>query len=710
MVDDDELNRDALSQRLQERGYEVSEASSGFGALELVERHQFDLVLLDVVMPSMSGYEVLQRIRIERSAGELPVIMVTGRDGSVDIVEALALGANDYVVKPIDLAIMLARIETQLQRRRVEAQIREREDHYAAAMAGATDGIWDWTLATNQLYCSEPWRVRFGLGADGAAPTVDEWFGHVHEDDRARMRGEIDSHIAGLSAHLQVEYRWRDRSDRYRWVSTRGLAVRDSAGRAVRLAGSFADITEGKEVDPLTSASSRVLFMDRLVQFVEMARRRRDFSYAVLLLGFHGLKLVNETHGRLMGDRLLVAAARRLERQTRKSGPFDRSSPSSDARYTVARLDGDEFAILLPGVRDADEAARVARDICNGFAAPIVLDGHEMYVTANVGILAAAARYTSPEEVLRDASVALSLAKARGRSQHEVFEPGMRNQRLVRQRVESSLRPALDRGEFRLHYQPIVRLDRETLVGFEALLRWQHPERGLVQPDEFVPLAEEADLIVGIGRWVVHEACRQLAAWRDAGLGTDRTCVSINLSIQEFQQPDLVNYIGRALREFRLDGHRIEVEITESTAMACPDLVAARLSQLRALGVSVCLDDFGAGHSSLAYLHQLPVNKVKIDRSFVARLFAAGDRDSRPIVRAVLAMARDMGIEVVAEGVEEIGQFDLLCGLSCQFGQGYLFARPADAGAATSLLRDGLGDADWRVGQQSLLPGPGSLN
>jgi predicted signal transduction protein with EAL and GGDEF domain len=390
-------------------------------------------------------------------------------------------------------------------------------------------------------------------------------------------------------------------------VLTRGLAVRDAAGRATRLAGSFTDITEGKEADSLTSLSSRVLFMDRLVHYIETARRRRNFSYAVLLLELHGLKVVNDTHGRPIGDRLLVAVAGRLDHRARmnwSSGRTGADRALPDARPTVARIDGDEFAILLPGVRSVGEATRVAEGIHDGFTQPVVLEGHEVYVTANVGILASAANYAAPEDVLRDAGMALSMAKAHGRSRHEVFEPEMRDRILVRQKVESSLHPALERREFRLHYQPIVRLDRETLVGFEALLRWQHPERGLLQPDEFVPLAEEADLIVGIGRWVLREACRQLVVWRDAGLGIGHLCIGINLSSKEFQQSDLVGYIGEVLREFRLDGRRIEVEITESTAMARPELVVARLSQLRALGVSVCLDDFGAGHSSLAYLHR----------------------------------------------------------------------------------------------------------
>ena len=540
-----------LARRLEQHGYATRQASSGVEALELIDQHPFDVVLLDVGMPSMNGYQVLQRIRVERPAGVLPVIMVTGRCQSDDVVEALALGANDYVIKPIDLQVTLARIDTQVQRRRDESLAREREARYAAAIAGAADGIWDWTLATNEFFVSADWKARFGLGHGESAPTAESWFGRLLEDDRARVRGEVDAHIAGFSRQLRVEYRMRDASNAYRWVLTRGLAVRDGAGRALRLAGSFTDITESKESDTLAS---------------------------------------------------------------------------------------------------------------------------------------------------------LPTARARGTSHGGIPQGDTKDRTLVRQ-LEVELRPALERGEFRLHYQPILRLDRESIVGFEALLRWAHPARGLLQPEEFVSLADDSDLLVPVGRWVLGEVCRQLATWRSEGLAVGGLRMSVNLSAKEFQQADMVGFVAGLLAEYGINGRQLEIEITEQTAMSNEALSVARLSQLRASGVSVCLDDFGAGHSSLAYLHRFPVDRLKIDRSFVARLCDVGDAAGRPIVRAVLAMARDMGIEVVAEGVEGIEQFDLLCGLSCQLGQGHLFSKPVDADTATGILRSGLRWADWQMGQRSFLRG-----
>jgi diguanylate cyclase (GGDEF)-like protein/PAS domain S-box-containing protein len=699
VVDDDEEDRESLARSLTERGYAVRQASSGTEALSLIGQDEFDVVLLDVEMPSMNGYEVLQRIRLDRSPGVLPVIMVTGRDGSADVAEALALGANDFIAKPVNFQITLARMDTQVQRKRVESQVREREARYAAAVAGATDAIWDWTLPTNEFYASEGWSERFGWDLRHAAcPTAEVWLGQIHEDDRARVRREVDAHIAGMSRHIQVEYRLRDVTGGYRWVLSRGLAVRDAQGRALRLAGSFADITEHKESDTLTSLSSRVHLTERMTQCIESARRRA-LPFAVILMEVHGLRAVNDTRGRAAGDRLLVAIARRLEDEVR---PWRAGGPAG-LRHTLARLDGDEFAILLADAREPGDVGHVAHEIRRVLAEPFQLDQADVYVSVSMGIVASATGYQTADEVMRDAGTALAKAKAHGKWHHEIFERDMRHRMLARQQIELELRPALERGEFRLHYQPILRLDRESIVGFEALLRWAHPERGLLQPDEFVSLAEEADLIVPVGRWVLREACRQLAAWQARGLRADHLRVGVNLSAREFQRSDLVECVSDLLHEYRVQGGQLEVEITERAAMSDEALSIKRVSQLRSAGVSVCLDDFGAGHSSLAYLHRFPVDRLKIDRSFITRLFDAGEGDSRPIVRAVLAMARDMGIDVVAEGVEGVEQFDLLCGLSCQMGQGFLFSRPVDADAATDILCNGLQWATWQMGQRSLL-------
>ncbi len=696
VVDDDEFNRDMLSRRLELHGFQTTLASSGPEALDRIRTTPFDAVLLDVQMPGMSGYDVLREVRAHHSSGALPVIMVTAKDRSEDVVEALALGANDFISKPVDLPVALARIKTQLLRKQAEDKLRESEERYAIAMAGANDGLWDWKLATNEIYYSPRWKALFGHEDGDISTSPDEWFGRVHGGDLDRLRADVDAHISGRTPHLEIEFRMRHASGAYRWVLTRGLAVRDAAGQAVRVAGSFTDITEGKVADVLTSLPNRVLFLDRLVRCIEYAQRRNDFSYAVLFIDLDGFKVVNDSLGHAVGDRLLVEVARRLEQSVRHSDSVGRAGKSlnpDSAEHTVARLGGDEFTVLLPDVRDVADSTRVAQRVLETLRKPFVLDGREVYVTASIGVVVSATGYVAAEDVLRDADTALYRAKALGKSRFELFDEVMRDRAIARLQMETDLRRAIERQEFRLYYQPLVRLDGNALVGFEALLRWQHPDLGLLLPEAFIPLAEETGLIVPLGRWVLREACRQLAAWRDHGCAVDDFWIGVNLSSREFQQADLVEYVRTALSDYSLEGRQLEIEITESTAMENADAVVGRLVQLKASGVSLSIDDFGTGYSSLGYLHRFPIDRLKIDRSFVARMLECGDEDGTPIVRAILALAQHIGIDVVAEGIEHRSQQEMLRALKCHLGQGYLFSRPADAVAALHMLQTGTGYA-----------------
>ncbi len=690
-----------LSRRLALHGYATTAAATGAEAMTYIRQTSFDVILLDVQMPGLSGYDVLREIRREWSSGVLPVIMVTAKDRSEDIVQALALGANDFVGKPIDLPVALARIRTQVLRKQAEDQLRESEERYALAMAGANDGLWDWKLTTDAIYYSPRWAALIGYEPSELTATPDEWFSRVHDGDLPRLRERLDAHIAGHSTHLEVEYRMRHRTGAYRWVLTRGQAVRDGAGRAVRLAGSFTDITQGKVADALTALPNRVLFTDRLLWCLEYARRHADFSYGVLFVDLDGFKFINDSLGHLAGDELLVAVARRLEHSIRTTDSLGRHPAgvvgASPLQRTVARLGGDELTILLPGIGDVADATRVAERVLDAVRQPFDVNGREVFVTASVGIVVGGTSDTTAEDLLRDADTALYRAKALGKARYELFDEAMRDRVVTRLSMETALRRALDRGELRLHYQPLVRLEDDELVGFETLVRWQHPELGLLAPDAFIPLAEETGLIVPIGRWVVREACRQLAEWRGQGHAVGRLSVGVNLSSREFQQPDVVEHVRGMLAEYALDGCQLEIELTESAAMENADAVVGRLSQLKASGVSISIDDFGTGHSSLAHLHRFPIDRLKIDRSFVARLLEPGDEDGTPIVRAILALAHHIGIEVVAEGIETSVQRDVLLTLGCPLGQGYLFSKPVTALDALAFVRtpDEVGPPAW---------------
>ncbi len=433
-----------------------------------------------------------------------------------------------------------------------------------------------------------------------------------------------------------------------------------------------AELSRSALYDRMTGLPNRALLLDRVSHSLSWVRPDDDAPVAVVLLDVDRFKLINESLGHATGDRLLEGVARRLEACVR---PGD----------TVARFGGDEFALLLDGIGEADEARRIAERVAAVLHEPFDLDGREWSVSVSMGIAVGIVGRTDPGELVRDAEVALHRAKAHPSGRHAVYEPGMSAATAERLDLEVDLRRAVERDELRLHYQPLVALDTGRIVGLEALVRWQHPTRGLVAPLEFIPLAEETGLILSIGRWVLETACRQAREWRDA-LPADRPLLmSVNLSARQFAQPDLAEQVARILGETGLDPSMLELEITESVLMDESEAGVVSLRELRRLGVKLVLDDFGTGYSSLSYLKHLPLDTIKIDRSFVAGL--TGDDANLPIVEAVVALAHGLRMGVVAEGIETEDQLARLRELHCDRGQGFLFARPMPADQLAKLLR-----------------------
>jgi predicted signal transduction protein with EAL and GGDEF domain len=473
-------------------------------------------------------------------------------------------------------------------------------------------------------------------------------------------------------------------------VLVRGVAVRGADGRAVRVAGSLTDITEGKVADALTGLPNRVLFVDRLGRLLELTRRRQDLQFAVLFLDLDRFKNVNDSLGHLAGDELLIQVARRLETSLRATDTITRmgtAGGSVQAGHTVARLGGDEFAIILTALHDAGDAVYVAGRIAEAFSEPFRVAGQDVFTSASVGIATSRLDYQSPEELLRDADTAMYHAKAAGRARCEVFDESMRAQAVRRLQVENDLRHALERHEFVLHYQPIVSLTDTRTMGLEALVRWNHPERGLLAPGEFIGVAEETGLIVPMGYWVLEEVCRHLRAWMDHDPPLPPFTVSVNLSARQLAQPDLVPRVLAITKGHRVLPGWIEFEITESSVMAKPDEAEQILKQLKAAGFRLAIDDFGTGYSSLNYVHRFPVDRLKIDRSFLGREGAehTGENGDR-IVAAIIQLAEHLKLDVVAEGVESKEHLDQLKMLHCGFGQGFYFARPVGLPTAEDFL------------------------
>jgi diguanylate cyclase (GGDEF)-like protein/PAS domain S-box-containing protein len=568
-------------------------------------------------------------------------------------------------------------------RKRAEEALRESEERYALAIYGANDGLWDWNLKTGQIHFSARWKQMLGCVDNQVGSLPEEWFNRVHPEDLESVQTAVAAHRQGLTPHFQVEHRIRHADGRYLWMLSRGAAIRDASRKATRMAGSQTDITARKETeqqllrdalhDGLTGLPNRVLFTDRLERSIARLARDTNHHFAVLFLDMDRFKVINDSIGHAVGDQLLLEFAHRISACLRPSDTF-------------ARLGGDEFTILLEDPKEPYDAVAVANRILQSLKKPFTLEAHEVYVTASIGIAASSTGYSRPQDVLRDADTAMYRAKATGKSRHQIFDTAMHARAMQVLQTENDLRRAIDRNEFELHYQPILQIDPRRIRGFEALLRWRHPQLGLIAPAEFIPIAEETGLIIPIGQWVLLEGCKQAAAWLEM-FPEHPLDININLSGKQFSQSDLVEQVVGVLRQTKLAANHLILEITESVVMENPETTVAMLLRLKDLGIQLNIDDFGTGYSSLAYLQRFPVDTMKIDRSFVARIGL--DPENVEIVRTIVALAHNLNMKVTAEGIETEEQLAQLQQLQCENAQGYFLSRPMDSSAATELLRGG---------------------
>jgi diguanylate cyclase (GGDEF)-like protein/PAS domain S-box-containing protein len=570
---------------------------------------------------------------------------------------------------------MLAQIEERDDAlRRTLGRLEESEERYELAVTGASDGIWDWNLRTDTVYYSARWRSMFGYDDEELVAGPSEWFDRIHPDDVARVRARLEEHLAGKRPDFECEFWMAHRLGGLRWVLARGLAVRDGAGAAHRIAGSITDVTERRGRDPLTGLPNRLLFIDRLGREIERSSRADSPSFAVLCVELERLTLVNETLGRPVGRDLLLEAARRISDVLR---PED----------TLARMELGAFAILLTGIADVAYPARLAAKIHASIAHGFLLRDQEVLTSAAIGISLGATGYDGPEPALRDAATAMQRAQALGWNRTEVFDESMRERAFARLELESGLLRALERNELELHYQPIVTLPDRRLAGFEALVRWRRAGE-LVPPGEFIGVAEDSGIIAPLGRWVLDRACRDLRDWLDRALvRPESLLVSVNVSAKQLAAGDFRSAVAVALEGSGLPPSALKLEVTESGFLGAIEPCDASLRGLRDLGVGTWIDDFGTGYSSLSYLHRLPIEAIKIDRSFVAALDDGNGAGA--LVRTIVDLGRNLGLRTIAEGVEAEGQVDRLADLGCDFAQGFLVSRPLGVSDAGNLVASG---------------------
>ena len=580
--------------------------------------------------------------------------------------------------------------EEVAERRRSEAALQASESRYALAAAGANDGLWDWDLERGIVFYSPRWKLMLGYGPNELSDAPDEWLGRAHPEDRERLEAELAAHLEGREEKLCCEYRIRGKDGTHRWMLCRGLAVRDAAGIPLRIAGSQTDITERKVAeeqlrhdaghDALTGLPNRVLLAERLERCLRRSKDQPERGFAVLFLDLDKFKVINDSLGHLVGDKLLVETAKRLSRALRCSDTV----AAGRAPSCLARVGGDEFIVLLEGLADPTDALAVADRIRATLVDPFSIEGHEVFTAVSIGIASSSAGYGSVEEILRDADTALYKAKAAGGGGHATFTEDMHADAMKRWRVENELRRAIGRDELRLVFQPIHDLRTRQIVEYETLVRWHHPERGVISPGDFIPVAEDTGLIVALGSWVLRTACLQIAEWAARYQLSDEFCVAVNVSVKQLSaEANIADELRRVLHDTGVDPRRLRLEITESAMMNGATL--ATLKQIREMGVKLHLDDFGTGYSSLSYLHRMPIETLKIDQSFVQKMSA--DPMSRSIIVAIVALGHSLGMKVIAEGVETLDQLEALRTMGCDAAQGYLLHRPMYADAAGELFR-----------------------
>ncbi|WP_445632894.1 GGDEF domain-containing response regulator [Nostoc sp. DSM 114161] len=591
IVDDMPDNLRVLSSILTREGYNVRKALNWQMALTATQTVLPDLILLDIMMPEVDGYEICQTFKAWELTADIPVIFISALDDVFDKVKAFRVGGVDYITKPFEFQEVLVRVQNQL------------------ALRAARLEILKLNIELEHRVKQRTWELENALQK-------------LHEEIISRQK--LQSQILDIALH-----------------------------------------------DSLTGLPNRVLFIRQLKNALNRAKQEPNFKFAVLFLDCDRFKVINDSLGHLVGDELLIAIGRRLQTCLL---PID----------TLARLGGDEFGILLENIADINIAIQVAERILQQLSLAFKLSRYEVFMNASIGISWGNKDYDRPEYLLRDADTAMYRAKAQGRAKYHVFDPAMHQEAIQLLELENDLRRAVERQEFLVYYQPIVSLTTGRISGFEALVRWQHPTRGLVSPIEFIPVAEETGLISAINTWVLQSACHQLSIWQHHPITPEPLSISVNLSARLFSQPNLLDQIDRIIHENKINPEHLQLEITESVIMENTNAIKIILEQLRQRQIKLVMDDFGTGYSSLSYLHSFPLNALKIDKSFVKRM--QENEENMGLVPAMIGIANSMGMSAIAEGVETQEQLAQLRNLNCDFAQGYLFSKPIEEELVMKLL------------------------
>lgn len=689
VVDDDPVLRLLASRCLTAMGLAVEQAEDGPSAITAVARAVPQLVLLDVEMPGLDGFQTCAELRRQLPQRELAILIATGHTDKATIDRAFEVGATDFVSKPLDWPLLQHRVRFLLRAHDAFAELSESEHRLSNAQRLAQIGDWEWDLGEREMLWSAQVFEILGVPQGPDAASLAAYLGAIHPEDRPDVEKALGAAAAesrGFSLDSRIV---RPGGGEERIVHHVVEVSAGYTGAAERIMGTLQDITTERRAeerlrylatyDTLTALPNRRLLVDHLERSLKYAHQRGDVL-ALLCIDIDRFKRINDSHGHATGDRLLQAVTERLLSCLRSTDFVGRAEPGGPV---LSRLAGDEFTVVLRRIRSSEDTSIAARRILEALRAPFPIDDGEVSLGASIGIALFPGDGDNAETLLRNAQAAIDAAKQRGGSVYQFFRESMNERRSRTLRIDTLLRLGLARGELSLVYQPQLEVSSGRVVAVEALVRWQCPELGPVGPAEFIPVAEESGLILDLGIFVLRETCRQLAAWRR--LGDPTVMVAVNVSSRQLHDPDFASSVEALLREERTDPSLLEFEITESALLVDDSAVLDTLARLRALGIRLALDDFGTGYSSLSHVVRLPIDAIKIDRSFVAALGSASR--GAAIVAGVVALGRQLGLRVIAEGVESSEQSTTLEALGCDVLQGYHVAEPLPAEALAAFLR-----------------------
>ena len=670
VVDDELVGRIYIESALLNEGYGVITAENGQQALTLTIEHTPDMIVMDVMMPVMDGYEASKAIREREKQLHVPILMLTGLDDIDSIEKSFDAGATDFIVKPVNLAIFKQRVRYGLKSRETDLELYRHQLRQAHAHKVARMGYWDWDIETNQLYWSDEVYDLLSVSQDEFRDNHEAFLARVHHDDLNKIRQATRQSLK-YSQPYSVEHRVIRPDNEFQVVYQHAELIKNDAGKIIRMLGILQDITERHLAqekiqyqaffDSLTDLPNRTLFHNRLDHALRMSGRTAQ-RVAVFIIDLDRFKNINDSLGHEIGDSFLHSVANHLKKSTR----------STD---TLARLGGDEFALVIEGVKTHEDVIEVANKVLDVLSRTHYVHGNELISTSSIGIAVSSLDNVDKESLIKQADLAMHHAKQTGGNRFCFYNEEMKSlahQSLI---LEKELRQALEKDELVVYYQPKICVRSGKIKGMEALIRWQHPEKGLVPPFDFIPVAEETGLIVPIGKWVLEEACRQTIKWHQQGFRD--LVVSVNVSVRQFHHQDFINEVYSALENSGIEPKYLDLEITESCTMNNIETAIRTLNTFRKMGLSISMDDFGTGFSSLSFLNQLPLDTLKVDRAFIKDINANGEHGE--LARLIITMAKSLCLSVVAEGVENQDHLDFLKQNDCDEYQGYFASPPVPA-------------------------------